>query len=270
MKRTEALRMAARTDPGRVRPHNEDAVFVDPALGLAILADGMGGYNAGEVASSMAVARLANNLVSRDGGGEPIHPHAGERAAVHSHLLAEIDDANAEVHLAALAERDLAGMGTTLVLAWFYDNRLAIAHLGDSRAYRLRGGRLERLTRDHSVLQDAIDNGMMHPDEARKAPNRGLITRALGPLPAVATALGDYHVVRGDIYLLCSDGLTDMVDDDEIRGTLRIFGDDVKAAAAQLVEIANDAGGTDNVSAIVIAVRGAYPVREGWWRQWLP
>ena len=270
MRRGDALRMAARTDTGLVRPHNEDAVFADPALGLAIVADGMGGYNAGEVASSMAVARLSGNLVVRDETGEPIHPHAGDRAAVHAHLLAEIDDANAEVHLASVAQRELAGMGTTLVLAWFYDNHLVVAHIGDSRAYRLRGGRLERLTRDHSVLQEAIDSGIMHPDEARQARNRSLITRALGPLPAMAADLGDFAVARGDIYLLCSDGLTDMVDDDEIRGTLRAFGADPEAAAAHLVEIANDAGGADNISAVVVAVRGDYPVREGWWRKWLP
>ena len=270
MKRSEALRIAVRTDTGLVRPHNEDAIFADAALGLAILADGMGGYNAGEVASSMAVTRLAATLVGRLDNGEPAHPLAGERGAVLAHLAAEIADANAQIHCASLVDARCKGMGTTLVVAWFYDNRVAVAHVGDSRLYRLRGGRLERMTRDHSLLQEAIDKGMIHPDDAALAPGRGLITRALGAYPAVDPELGDFEVAPGDLYLLCSDGLTEMVNDEEIRATLKAFGDNPPMAATQLVQMANDSGGRDNISVIVVAVAGEYAVRTGWWRKWLP
>jgi protein phosphatase len=270
LSRADALQMAVLTDTGRVRPHNEDAVFADPALGLAVLADGMGGYEGGEVASSMATARLAESLVRGLPDGRVHHPHAGETAAVHRHLREEIEAANAEIHYAGIEQPQFAGMGTTLVVAWFYDNRVAVAHIGDSRLYRLRLGRLERLTRDHSVLQEQIDSGIIAAHQAWFAPGRGLVTRALGVHPTVEPELGDFEVRRGDLYLLCSDGLNDMIDDDEIELLLLESGDAPDLAAALLVQLANDRGGRDNVSVILVAVRGSFAAREVWWRRWLP
>jgi len=263
----EALEMAVSTDPGEVRPHNEDAVFGDAALGLAILADGMGGYSAGEVASSMATSLLAQSLVATLDEREPQQFDADGQRVAHHQLRERIEQANAEIYFAAQAYPQLYGMGTTLVVAWFYDNMVTLAHLGDSRAYRLRGNLLERLTRDHSLLQQQLDSGIISAEEARFSPSKNLVTRALGVDLTVEPEIRDFSVQPGDVYLLCSDGLNDMVGDVEIGATMRALAADPVAAAERLVQMANDNGGRDNISVILVRVRGEFPARAGWWRK---
>ena len=263
----EALEMAVCTDPGEVRPHNEDAVFGDAALGLAILADGMGGYSAGEVASSMATSLLARNLVGTLDDREPQQFDADGQRVAHHQLRERIEQANAEIYFAAQSHPQFYGMGTTLVVAWFYDNMVTLAHLGDSRAYRLRGNTFERLTRDHSLLQQQLDSGIISVEEARFSLSKNLVTRALGVDLTVEPEIWDFPVQPGDVYLLCSDGLNDMVGDLEIGATMRALSADPAAAAERLVQMANDNGGRDNISVILVRVRGEFPARAGWWQK---
>lgn len=269
MKLAEALEVVTHTDPGMIRSHNEDAVFGDAALGLAILADGMGGYNAGEVASGMATTLLATNFAQLVPTSQPQLREVGGERQAHRHFFDQISDANLAIFNAAQSQPQYAGMGTTLVFAWFYDNLLSVAHVGDSRLYRLRGGLFEQLTRDHSLLQEQLDSGMITAEDARHSQNKNLVTRALGVDSSVEPEIHDYDVAVGDIFLLCSDGLNDMVEDGEIGLTLETLGSNLALAADQLVQMANDNGGRDNVSVILVKVRGDYSVPRSWWRKLL-
>lgn len=265
MSLAEALEFAAATDRGRLRDHNEDAVFANPNLGLAILADGMGGYKAGEVASGMATTLLAAELEAGLAGRSPAAPSGGEPFARRC-LRGSVSRVNAEILAAANSRPECAGMGTTLVAALFFDNRVAVAHLGDSRLYRLRGDELRALTRDHSFLQEQIDRGLLTAAEARHSQQRNLVTRALGVDPAVDIELHEHAVAVGDLYLLCSDGLTDMLDDEQIGRVLQLHAGKPDLAARQLIRIANDNGGHDNVSVILVAVRRDFPAAgNSWW-----
>ncbi|MGE5470251.1 MAG: Stp1/IreP family PP2C-type Ser/Thr phosphatase [Bacteroidota bacterium] len=269
MRLADALEMVVRTDPGMVRSHNEDAVFADPGLGLVILADGMGGYNAGEVASGMATTLLADNL-AQSFSGLSTQPAAGvDLEFVEQRLLDEIAAVNLAIFDAAESQAHYAGMGTTLVVGYFHDNRMCVAHLGDSRLYRLRGGRFEQLTRDHSLLQEQLDSGVIGPEEARHFQNKNLLTRALGVDPSVDTEIHHYGMAAGDIVLLCSDGLNDMLDDDEMAHTLRLADGNLELAADRLVRMANERGGRDNISVILVRVRGDYAAPLGWWQKLL-
>jgi len=266
----DALEVVSRTDPGMVRSHNEDAVYGEAGLGLVILADGMGGYNAGEVASGMATTLLASSLSGIIPGCRPeeVEPSSGLRLA-HCHLLEQIAAANGAIYEAAQSQPQFAGMGTTLVTAWFYDNLVSIAHIGDSRLYRLRDGEFQQMTRDHSLLQEQIDSGMITPEEARHSQNKNLVTRALGVDPEVEPEIHDYDVEVGDIYLLCSDGLNDMVDEAEIGETVQMLAANLELAADQLIQMANDNGGRDNVSVILVKVKGSFAAPCSWWQKLL-
>jgi protein phosphatase len=242
-----------------MREHNEDAVFVNPARGLVILADGMGGYNAGEVASSIAISFIASALETSffdplpgetDGTGRP---DAGDC------LAKSIGLANTAIYNASVSESTYAGMGTTLVMALFFDNRITVGHIGDSRLYRLRDGEFAAITRDHSLLQEQIDHGMITVEEARYAHNRNLVTRALGVESEVESEIRTYDVAPGDLYLLCSDGLNDMVSDERMRQALQASSDDLDFAAERLIQMANDNGGRDNASVILVKVLRAFP-----------
>jgi len=269
VKLEEILLVEAQTDRGLLRPNNEDSIFVDPVLGLAMLADGMGGYNGGEVASSMTTTLLAANL----GALIPdcfFAETAGAPQEVAERLIREqVATTNFAVFSTAQNDPGLLGMGTTLVIAWLYDNRMSVAHIGDSRLYRLRDKSFQQLTRDHTLLQEQLDNGMITPQEAHLFVQRSLLTRALGVEPEVAVEIHHYDVRENDVFLLCSDGLYDMVDDEGIAMTLRAFGDNLHGAAAHLVEMANQAGGRDNISTILIKVRGDFSLSSGWWRKLL-
>ena len=263
---SEALEIVVKTDSGRVRGHNEDAVFANPNLGIVILADGMGGYNAGEVASGMATTVLASELES---AFATTPPHALDRGSgksyAHACLRDKIASTNLAIHAASESQMQLAGMGTTLVAALFHDNQVTVAHVGDSRLYRLRGDELSVVTRDHSLLQEQIDSGLISREDARYSQNRNLVTRALGVDPVVEAEINDYPVFPGDIYLLCSDGLNDMVEDEEIQLTLQTLSANLELAATQLIEMANDNGGRDNVSVILVKVLREFPAGKDAW-----
>lgn len=256
------LEVFALTDPGQVRNHNEDAVFANPGKGLVILADGMGGYNAGEVASGMTVTLLADSL-----GRLELQKMSGE--SLEQLLREEILSVNKAIYQASHSQPQYAGMGTTLVLGTFFDDRLLIGHVGDSRCYRLRQGNLERLTRDHSLLQEQIDSGLLSEEEARYSQNKNLVTRALGVEPVVEAEFNGYDVEVGDIYLLCSDGLNDMVEHDDIALTLQTLAANLPLAGEQLVQLANDNGGRDNVSVILVKVTGRFKEPSNWWQKLL-
>lgn len=259
LKRSEALRIAARTDRGMVREHNEDEIFVDPARGLAILADGLGGCNAGEVASGMATSFLVSALETSFFDPVWSVSKVGGRPSVSDAFAECIDQANQTIYHAACNEPTYAGMGTTLVMALFFDNRVTVAHIGDSRLYRLRDGLLTGVTRDHSLLQEQIDHGMISTEEARFAQHKNLVTRALGVEPSVEAEIHSYDVRPDDLYLLCSDGLNDMVSDEEIHRVLQALSDDLETAVDRLIRMANDNGGRDNVSVILVKVLRAFP-----------
>ena len=237
---------AALTDAGRVRANNEDAIAFDASLGLAILADGMGGYNGGEVASGMAIALLAASF-----GRWLAHTDLCDQTrAVRRALQIGTDEANRAILEAGAIDAQLLGMGTTLVLAFCGSQRIVVGHIGDSRCYRLRNRRLEQLTRDHSLLQDQLDAGLITPAEAATSPHRNLVTRALGIEARVILETNDYPVQPGDLYLLCSDGLSEMVSDADIC-TVLLQKNSLSDKATLLVSMANDNGGRDNISVIL-------------------
>jgi protein phosphatase len=269
MKLSDVLEVVTRTDPGMLRSHNEDAVFGESDLGLVVLADGMGGYNAGEVASGMATTLLATNFSQLIPLSKPSQIEMGGELQAHRILVDQITDANSAIFNAAQSQPQYAGMGTTLVLGWFYDNRLTVAHIGDSRLYRLRGESFEQLTKDHSLLQEQLDSGMISAEDARYSQNKNLVTRALGVEAVVEPEISDFDVEQGDLFLLCSDGLNDMVDDEEMGLTLQALGSNLSLAADQLVQMANDNGGRDNVSVILVKVKGDYAAPKGWWQKLL-
>jgi len=262
---SQALEIASCTDPGMVRSHNEDSVAADAANGLVVLADGMGGYNAGEVASGIATAVITTEwqhaLLER-----PLHTiDPTHRMALLQRLLVEqIAKANGSIYQAAQTQAQYAGMGTTLVAAIFYDNRVTVAHIGDSRLYRLRGNKLEQLTKDHSLLQEQIDSGMLTAEQAKFSQNKNLVTRALGIEAYVEPEVAEFQTRPNDIYLLCSDGLNDMVSDADIAMTLRTLSNDLRLAAQQLVQLANDNGGRDNISVILVRIVRDYAATRSW------
>ncbi|HZP92394.1 MAG TPA: Stp1/IreP family PP2C-type Ser/Thr phosphatase [Burkholderiales bacterium] len=262
---SSALEMAQATHTGMVRSHNEDSIATEPDIGLAILADGMGGYNAGEVASGIATALISNEAKEALTRLDPHLPDrtTGNLTAVR--LLREVvANANASIFQSANSQPQYAGMGTTLVVALFCDNKVTVAHIGDSRCYRFREGGLEQITRDHSLLQEQIDSGLLTREAARRSQNKNLVTRALGIEPEVEAEIHTHEVREGDIYLLCSDGLNDMVEDEDIELTIGALSANLQLAAEQLVQMANDAGGRDNVSVILIKVRKGFSANGGW------
>lgn len=266
MRLSDALDVATCSDTGVVRTQNEDAVFVDADLGLAILADGMGGYKAGEVASGMAITVLASSFRDRLRDADAVTCVANDPL---QRMVDEVQAANLAIFQAAQRQPQYSGMGTTLVFAWFLDNRLYLAHVGDSRAYRWRDGRLLPLTKDHSLLQEQIDRGMISPEAARHSANRNLVTRALGVDAQVEVDVAEHALRPGDVLLLCSDGLNDMLEDHEIAEVLQVDAASLPLAAEHLVERANRQGGRDNVSVILVRVLAEYAAPSGWWRKLL-
>jgi len=256
--------MYSLTHPGMVRAHNEDSVACEASCGLVVLADGMGGYNAGEVASGIAVSVVATEIKHylEEARPEDKDDVTGEDVAVVL-LRNNVQKANSSIYHAAQSQPQYAGMGTTIVSGLFYDNRVAVAHIGDSRMYRLRGDVFESITRDHSLLQEQIDSGMISKAAARVSQNKNLVTRAVGIDAEVEAELHVHDVNRGDIYLLCSDGLNDMVEDDDIADALRALKSNLPLLATQLIQAANDNGGRDNVSVILIKVKGDFAAPHG-------
>ncbi|WP_198970354.1 PP2C family protein-serine/threonine phosphatase [Xylophilus sp. ASV27] len=253
----------ALSDTGRVRQNNEDAVLHDASLGLALLADGIGGYNAGEIASGIAV-RTVHAAFGLWRQTRPGKPTVWELRRVLRRCVAQ---ANGAIMEAARSHPGYQGMGTTLVLGVFLDRRMLVGHIGDSRCYRLRGGRLRQLTHDHSVLQEELDAGRIRREDAADAAFRNLVTRALGVDAGIRLELSAHAVEPGDRYLLCSDGLTDMLDDGAI-GRLLAAGLPMDGSAEALVRAANAAGGRDNVSVVLVQAEGP-PRTPGRIARWL-
>lgn len=258
------ITLVGQTDTGRVREHNEDTIATDPDVGLLVLADGMGGYNAGEVASGIAVKTITNlvreglmreDLASIDRGTGLSRPSIVLRDA--------ITRANKIIYQTARSQAECEGMGTTVVAALFYDNRISIAHVGDSRLYRQRGSQISQVTMDHSLLQELVDRGFYSPEEAQRAANKNYVTRALGVEPQVEVEVQEHPVDKGDIFILCSDGLSDMVEDEDIRLTISTFGANLDTVAKQLIQLANENGGRDNVSVVLAQANEAFPASRG-------
>lgn len=249
------LEFAALSDTGLVRSHNEDAIIVCADYGCAILADGMGGYNAGEVASAMTAQIIADYLCSKM---DAIwFPSMGPRPLAMARWMSEsIEMANLNVLYTAQTNPDCAGMGTTVVVACCLQDKLLLAHVGDSRAYRYRDGMLTRLTQDHSVLQEQINAGLISEEDARYSSIKNLITRAVGTMEAVQTELHTHHTEEQDLYLMCSDGLTDMLEHDEIHSIIDQHHADLNRCCEVLIDRAKSRGGLDNISAILFRLVG--------------
>lgn len=246
-----------RTDPGLARENNEDSVTFDEPTRLAILADGMGGYNAGEIASGMATTFIRSEL------GRWL-AQAGRQAnarEVRRAMEICVDNANRSIFNAANSNPQYSGMGTTLVVGVFQDGRLLLGHIGDSRCYRLRGGELAQITKDHSLLQEQMDAGLITPEQAAVSTNKNLVTRALGVEDAVLLEVNEHRVDPGDIYLMCSDGLSDMVDDAGIARILQADGS-LEDKVDRLVDAANGNGGRDNIS-VLLAQADAEAKKKG-------
>lgn len=240
--------MTGLSDRGRMREGNEDAIATRPELGVAVLADGMGGHRAGEVASRMAVDIVTRHLVETLSAGDNAASDAEPAVSEAIHL------ANGAIYDAAQARPECQGMGSTIVVVLFSAQKLCVGHVGDSRLYRLHDRRLEQLTQDHSVIQELVNRGLFTPEEARQSVAKNLVTRALGVEPGIVPDISEQLLSAGDIYLLCSDGLNDVLGDAEIAEILDQHRDDLDAAARRMIERANEGGGPDNISVILVRV----------------
>lgn len=229
------MKSIVRTDVGRVRKQNEDSVYAADAQRLFAVADGMGGHRAGEVASSMAVEALRARLQARQPDLQLMRQ--------------AFEEANRRISCAAEKDERLQGMGTTMTALWQTERSVLIAHVGDSRVYLLRGGRLRQVTDDHSVVAELLRCGLITPQEARRHPYRNVITRSLGSAPTVEVDLLEREREPGDLWLLCTDGLSNMLTDREMEALLVSLSP--QKAADALMQKALEAGGTDNITLIL-------------------
>lgn len=257
------LLLHGKTDVGSVRDHNEDTIGCDESIGLAVLADGMGGHRGGEMASAITVSTIIETVsekLKKLGSGDTDEEtgFSMESLAVHEAVAL----ANKNVHDSSAANAQYRGMGTTVVVTLFYDNRFTVAHVGDSRLYRLRDMELEQITRDHSLMQELIDRGFYTPEQARNSLNKNLVTRAIGIDENVQIDIQEDIAMTGDIYLLCSDGVTDMIEDHLIKSTILDNENDMEKAATEIIRLANEHGGKDNISALLIKPIKPFPARN--------
>jgi PPM family protein phosphatase len=238
---------AAVTDPGRRRRHNEDTYVLEPPL--FAVADGIGGAQAGELASSLAAAAVRDD--SSDGRGD-----GGRR------VDELIQEANRRVYQRQSEDASLSGMGTTMTVALLEEGHVSIGHVGDSRAYLVRDGRLEQLTEDHSLVAELVRSGRLSPEEADSHPQRSVVTRALGTDPDVDVDTFSIDAKPGDLFMLCSDGLTTMVSDEGILEQIRSHRDDLRATAKALVRAANKGGGEDNITVVFFEIQAEEDATE--------
>ena len=254
------------SDVGRVRTNNEDSFRIVEAFNLFILSDGMGGEAHGEVASAMAVDVVSAYCSGdKEDSGATILEEAPENWNSQTRKLRNaVAQANFQIFQAAQKNPEQRGMGATITVAWFKDSRLSIAHVGDSRAYLLRGGNLQQLTNDHSLVAEQVRRGLITPQQAEESEMQSVLLRALGAYPEVEVDTEEVDLLPRDVLLFCSDGLTRMVTEPEIAGSLQA--ETVPMAAAQkLVDLANDRGGLDNVTVIVARLEDE---SKGWF-SWL-
>jgi len=252
-----------KTDVGSFRDHNEDAIGCDEDIGLAVLADGMGGHRGGEMASAITVSTILEQVTEnsrqiRSGDTDNESGYSAESLIIFD----AVTQANSNVHTSSEANAQYRGMGTTVVVVMFYDDRLTVAHVGDSRLYRLRDGKLEQITRDHSLMQELIDRGFYTPEQARNSLNKNLVTRAIGIDEHVQIDIQEDIVMVDDLYLLCSDGVTDMIQDHVIAQTMQENLDDLDKAASELIRLSNQAGGKDNISALLAKPIKPFPAKN--------
>ena len=243
---TLRVEMAAATDVGQIRERNEDALRIFPDAGVAVLSDGMGGHNAGNVASHMAVEIIASELVT----------DAGDRPLTEDSLVDALASANESIRAVARSQPECHGMGATVVVAAFLGHRLLAAHLGDSRLYRYWNDQLQQLTEDHTLAQQYVNQGVIGAREAKNWVGRNMLVRGLGIDRKVKPGLTEATLQHGQVYLLCSDGLTDAVSDEEIARVLQNEQESVEDIVEQLIRRANANGGPDNISVIVARVFG--------------
>jgi protein phosphatase len=240
----------SKTDPGLARANNEDAVAFDAATHLCIVADGMGGYNAGEIASSMAVTFIQSEMTRWLAQAQ----HQAIPKQIRRALEICVANTNLAILRSAQANPHYAGMGTTLVVGVFLNNQLVLGHIGDTRCYRLRQGVLNQITRDHSLLQEQLDAGLITLEEAAVSTQKNLVTRALGVEESVELELNVHEVQPDDMFLMCSDGLSDMVGDNDIRDVL-LAPTQPEAMCQRLVDVANAGGGRDNISVLLVRAK---------------
>lgn len=251
----EALEFVALTDVGKVRDHNEDAYAIRPELGLAVVADGMGGYNAGEVASAMAVETVVSEVARSIPGLVPGQKDPNTGLHYETLILRDaISLANTQIYRSAHSNKQHKGMGTTVASALFWNNRVSLAHVGDSRVYRLRDGVLAPLTKDHSVVQEVLGESSLSEEEAKEAFQSNLVTRALGVEKRTTMDLVERSARPGDVFLLCTDGLTNMLDDEAMAKILHKKSKDLHDCSKRLVQQANRNGGKDNISVMLVRV----------------
>jgi protein phosphatase len=239
-------RVGAVTDPGRTRRHNEDAYVIEPPL--FAIADGMGGAQAGEVASRLATAALKE--AGANGGGE-------------QRIADLIQEANRRVYDRSSSDPNTSGMGTTITVALVEDDHVAFGHVGDSRAYLIRNARMEQLTEDHSLVNELLKTGRLSREEAETHPQRSVITRALGTDPDVDVDTFSVQAETGDLFLLCSDGLTDMVSEHSILEVVERHRDDIDGALRALVKAANRGGGQDNITVVAFEIAHGVLASDG-------
>jgi len=265
MNLNNVLEIVRLTDVGLLRDHNEDAIASDDTMGFVVLADGMGGYKAGEVASEMAVLSITAELkeAMTDQHYGQVDLALGQQVEAQL-ILNAVKNANEVIYRVSQTQPQCAGMGTTLVVGLFTNNKLLVGHIGDSRMYRLRNQVLSQITEDHSLLQEQINSGLITVEQAKYSANKNLVTRALGVDPEVELELNEYAVEVGDIYLLCSDGLSDLVEDEPIQAVLNTLSSNLENAAEALVQMANDNGGKDNISVILVKVNRSFEHKRTW------
>ena len=250
------LRYAVASDPGRVRKNNEDAFLADPAVGIFAVADGMGGHAAGEVASRMALNALQEALAKSGPSKEAgFSPDPTAVLSLPSSLLVNgIRSANQAVFQASMEKEEYRGMGTTVVAVYFGDSIPAVAHVGDSRLYRIRGQKLEQITEDHSLVWEQYRQGLIPKEALSGSPMKNIVTRALGMELTVDVDVQELEVKERDQLLLCSDGLSDLVPDEELLRTVGEASGDLNQACHRLVQMANQRGGKDNITVLLIRI----------------
>ena len=255
------------TDVGRVRANNEDCFRIVEPLNLFVLSDGMGGEAHGEIASALAVETVVKHCL--EANANPAAPFFGLTKANWSdrtkRLSSAVYLANKKIFESAQAHPEQQGMGATLTIAWIEGSELSIAHVGDSRAYLLRNGSLQQLTSDHSLVAEQVRRGILTPSEAEKSDMQSVLLRALGSQPQVEVDVEEQMLFARDLLLLCSDGLTRMVTEPEIAGTLQAETDPGRAAE-KLIELANERGGADNITVVVVRVGNVGS--KGWFSWW--
>lgn len=240
------------TDVGLVRDHNEDSIGNNPDLGLVVLADGMGGHLGGEVASAITVSTILDTLADTLKKTRPGETDETSGQSLHSIAVQDaITRANSNVFNSSKENSHYRGMGTTVVVLLFYEDRFTVAHVGDSRLYRYRDGELEQITRDHSLMQELVERGFYTAEQAEQSLNKNLVTRAVGIEETVEIDVFEGRVHAEDIYLLCSDGVTDMVDDEVLKNTILDNRDNLETIATEIIRVSKESGGKDNISAIL-------------------